>query len=190
MMDERKKNTYDDSDMKVADGSFASGSAPSGDDASLEDFDRLRRNGDLARARQLGAFLAGRVNETDRLSGIPASEGKIALHRRLMVIFASVAAMESGLGEHMLVQTALNIFYDTLKKDSPELYDSMSVSGAITFYYLEYRKLGRLPADIGGAFAMLCGREEDPGLIKLGSDLFAFAYDYVSGIIQKAGFVR
>ncbi len=177
----------DDSDMKIV----GAGTTPAYDCAAeseaLEKYDQLRRSGELAKARRLGAFLAAHIEE---INGEPecALGEKIGLHRRLMIIFASVAAMERELPERILVQTALNVFYDTLKKDSPGLYDSMSASGAITFYYLEYRKLGRMPADIGGAFAMLCGREEDAVLIEMGSGLFARAFDYVCSVIQNVGF--
>lgn len=191
-MDDTTRNIHndptDDSDMKIVGDSAADTAAEPDDSESLLRYDYLRRSGELNRARRLGASAAGYIDEIDSLAAPPSGDERVALHRRLMIIFAAVVAIESGLPEPLLIQTALNAFYDTLKRDHYALYEAMSASGAITFYYLEYRRLGEQPADIGGAFAMLCGRSEDADLIKLGSDLFAYGCEYVGRAVDGSGF--
>jgi len=178
----------DDSDMKIAGVSDSAASDSAMDPESIDAYDRMRRSGELSRARRLGASLADCIEDVFKSLAIKSSDETVLLHSKLLVIFSAVAAMESDLPNPMLARTALNVFYDTLKKDSPELYDSMSVTGAVTFYYLEYRKLGVMPADIGGKFAMLCGREEDDALMSLGLDVFTRSFDHVRKIIDGMSF--
>lgn len=180
-------NMGDNGDMKIA-GMEPAADNMAADSAAIENYDRLRRNGDIARARRLGASAAGSINEIHSSLGLNASEDEIVLHERLLVIFSAAAALETCLSERILSHAALNVFYDVLKKDAPELYDAMSVSGAVTFYYLEYRKLGEQPADIGGRFAMLCGREDDPELTEIGGRIFTRAYDIVRSAVENTGF--
>ncbi len=177
----------DDSDMKLAEPGACRSSVEDSD--APEGYDRMRRNGDLSRARRLGASLAGSIDSIYQSFCVTENDSTVILHSKLLVVFSAVAAMESLLSDRILARTALNVFYDTLKKDSPQLYDSMSVSGAVTFYYLEYRKLGQTAADIGGKFAMLCGREEDDALMELGLDIFTRSFAHVRSVIDEMSFV-
>lgn len=190
MDDSRIKHiSEDDSDMKIAGAEISAEPEGISDAESLEIYDRMRRNGDLSRARRLGASLAGSIDRLHSELLTDKSDETVVLHSKLLVVFSAVAGIESMLSNRMLVRTALNVFYDTLKKDSPEIYDSMSVSGAVTFYYLEYRKLGDAAADIGGKFAMLCGRDEDDELMRLGLDIFTHGFDYVRSVIDEMAFI-
>ena len=179
--------TDNGSDMKIA-GMEQFADSAAADSAAIENYDRLRRNGDIARARRLGASAAGSINDIHSSLGLNTAEDDIVLHERLLVIFSAAAALETCLPDRILSRSALNVFYDVLKKDTPELYDAMSVSGAVTFYYLEYRKLGEQPADIGGRFAMLCGREDDPELIETGGMIFARTYDQIRLAVENTDF--
>ncbi len=178
----------EDNDIKIAGSAGGADAVKAAEPDDIENYDRMRRNGDLSRARRLGASLAGNIDSLYDALGAEAQDDTVALHSKLLTVFSVVAALESLLPNRMLVRTALNVFYDTLKKDFPELYDSMSVSGAVTFYYLEYRKLGKTAADIGGKFAMLCGREEDDVLMTLGLDIFTRGFDHVRTLIDDMAF--
>ena len=78
------------------------------------------------------------------------------------------------------------MFYDTLKKEDPKLYDDMSATGSLTFYYLAYRRDGDPKLRVAQAFAMLCGDEENEDLIQVGEAIYHryrhMVREYVDGI--------
>ena len=182
---------YDDSDMKIV----GSGGITIGADGSSEDdrrteseYERQLGNGNLARARRLGATLADSAERLE--SDGPAVTDAISAHKKMMMLFALVIGIEEELDDQLLRRAALNVFYDTLKKEKPLLYDSMSSSGAFTFYYLDYRKGGDRTARLSKSFAMLCGREDDEELAKCGGGIFNEYRDYAKRAIGEMSFVK
>ena len=97
-----------------------------------------------------------------------------------------IIGMEQYIPGKALVGTALNVFYDTLKKEDPKLYDDMSATGSLTFYYLAYRREGNQDRRVAQAFAMLCGNEESEDLIQVGEAIYHryrhMVREYVEGI--------
>lgn len=181
-----RRNLADDSDMKIAGNRPKSQPEP---DAAAE-YEFQKESGNIVKACRLGATLAGRAEEIAALHGTPEQGDTAELHRKLLNIFAMVSAVETYLPDRILVRACLNVFYDTLKKENPTIYDSMSASGAFTFYYLEYRRTGDKAADIGSAYAMLCGSEDDESLKKSGNEIFVKTCDYVRSIIDEMAFAH
>ena len=169
----------DDSDMKIAGGSEAEIAHPAHDPGIDRIYAYRLERGELANARRLGATLADYVEgQGGGSADILSPDMKIAMHRQLLAIFALVVGVESAMPDRILTRACLNVFYDTLKKDNPRLYDAMSASGAFSFYYLKYRK----DSDdgvygIAESFAMLCGSERDSGLRDLGESIFRKYYN-------------
>lgn len=185
---ELRQNTGEDSDMKIVGDSFDGDRPLSCDSNTIERLNSFRRSGDLSRAGRLGATLAGRFEEIATMAEVTELSEQEALHKRLLTVFAAVVAIETRLSEQILTRTALNAYYSTLKRDDPALYDSMSITGAMTFYYLSFRRSGSTTEDIGATFAMLCGRENDAELTEKGRAVFAKAYEFVCGFIAAMGF--
>lgn len=193
--------SFDDSDMKIAgeNGTDIGKDVSSGD----TDIDKLYafhlERGDLANSRRLGATLADYVrgqgdspNDPRNFSGHPGGafpDMKIAMHKQLLAIFALVVGIESSMPDRILTRACLNVFYDTLKKDSPALYDAMSASGAFSFYYLEYREdESNGVFGIAENFAMLCGSEKDPALMELGENIFRKYFNVSLGLVKDMEF--
>ena len=182
--------TYDDSDMKIA-GNYAGGDASDGIDKSDRLYAYRLEHGEIANARRLGATLADYVEGQSGNSGdIFGPEMKIAMHRQLLSIFALVVGVESSMPDRILTRACLNVFYDTLKKDNPKMYDAMSASGAFSFYYLKYRKDS---ADggvygIAESFAMLCGSEKDTALREIGESIFRKNYNIALELVNDMSF--
>lgn len=180
---------FDDSDMKIA------GENPSDGVGTDAETDRLYayrlERGELANARRLGATLADYVEgQGGGSDDILAPDMKIAMHKQLLAIFALVVGVESSMPDRILTRACLNVFYNTLKKDSPRLYDAMSASGAFSFYYLKYRKDS---ADggvygIAESFAMLCGSERDTALREMGENIFRKYYNISLELVKDMSF--
>ena len=181
-------NNFDDSDIKIFGGGSKSGSK-SIDVDSAQLFEMQKANGNIARSQMLGAALAERVDGLDICIDEVCDE-VTSNHMRILMIFSMVVGIEEGLPDRILVRTALNVFYDTLKKEKPQLYDSMSASGAFTFYYLEYRRGGDKAKRIAKAFTMLCGNDGDEKLIGAGDALFCGYFDHARGLSEEMNFVR
>ncbi len=182
--------TFDDSDMKIA-GSKPSEAVNASERETDVVYEHHRDSGNLAKSRRLGASLADYIERFGNVNGDPSTgDIKIELHKRLLAIFAMVVGIESLLPDRVLIRASLNVFYDTLKKEKPQLYDAMSSSGAFTFYYLAYRKgSGSNREGIGSSFAMLCGNDGNQAFIDMGLAVFDEYYSYVEQLIGELNFI-
>ena len=172
----------DDSDMKIAD--FSDGRPkeatlsprePDKDPAYLELMEN-RKNGNLDKARRLGAALADEAAYAEKsgfLKPSPVREDYAVLSQcRVLMCFAATVGAETCTPNLLTAHTALNVFYDRLKRQSPQLYEEVNEAGSFSFYLLEYRKGGDVERGIGRAFAMLCGRDGDAVCSELGETLY------------------
>jgi hypothetical protein len=136
-------------------------------------------NGNIIRARRLGSAVVSVIqSETDKLGegGIIASldmKDTMLIQYRMLMIFTVVSTIEQHSPNKHIMRTALNTFYDILKREDPEIYDYMSASGASSFYYLAIRRGGDCAANVGKSFAMLCEREDDGQFIAAGSEIYS-----------------
>lgn len=180
---------FDDSDMKIVDDRPGRKIGSSADDAPVEE---QLANGNIACARTAGACIAGLIEtEATRLDSgafaIPNCDDKDVLSRKLLMIFALVVAIEQKIEDKFLMRTALNSFYDTLKKENPEIYDAMSSSGAFTFYYLAYRRANDTRS-VGSTFSMLCGNDGEEPYINVGCAVFEHYFKLGSDTIAAVKF--
>ena len=184
-------NEYnDDRDVKIFSGDSDANKAPE-DSEYVRLINEQKGSRNIRRAMQLGASLVMEIDRCipDLNSGVlalPDDLDSMLLHRSMLLVFSIIIGMEQYIPGKALVGTALNVFYDTLKKEDPKLYDDMSATGSLTFYYLAYRRDGDPKLRVAQAFAMLCGDEESDDLIQVGEAIYHryrhMVREYVDGI--------
>lgn len=181
---------YDDRDVKIFSGDSDDNQIPE-DSEYVRLINEQKGSRNIRRAMQLGASLVMQIDRCmpDLNSGVfalPDDTDPMLLHRSMLMVFSIIIGMEQYIPGKALVGTALNVFYDTLKKEDPKLYDDMSSTGSLTFYYLAYRRDGDPIRRVGQAFAMLCGKDENEDLIQVGMAIYNryrhMVRDYVEGI--------
>lgn len=181
----------DDSDMKIA-GQPNPQLEQDPAEQVREELSENKRNGNLERARQLGALMAGEVWAYDGEScfGEDSEEDEIAkIQRHILFAFAVVNAFDRFTPNNLCAQTALNMFYDTLKEDAPSIYETVKDTSAFSFYYLALRSGSNLEYRVGHTFAMLCGKENCHPYEELGTALFLRFTDVAKKICDDLQFV-
>ncbi|MBQ1398186.1 MAG: hypothetical protein IIY89_06805 [Clostridia bacterium] len=180
----------DDRDVKIFSGDSSDNNAPE-DSEYVRLINEKKGSRNIRRAMQLGASLVMEIDRCipDLNSGVMALSDDLdpmLLHRSMLLVFSIIIGMEQYIPGKALVGTALNVFYDTLKKEDPKLYDDMSATGSLTFYYLAYRRDGEPKRRVAQAFAMLCGDENNEDLIQVGEAIYHryrhMVREYVDGI--------
>ena len=183
----------EDADIKIAGGSFKSepGSASKQADRELEEEIRRQKElGNIEKAYQLGALLAQEVAASDGefVFGEDESEDmNLFIQRRLLLSFTVCHGLDLYTRSWLVATTALNQFYDTLKKENNFLYDDLSKSGEISFYYLCVRKGRNVSNAIGKTFARLCKKESSTVYQELGEALYLRFLDVVEDACEKLG---
>lgn len=190
-------NTFDDSDMKIF---GVKEEAPPADGADVQaladEMKRQRLNGNSERAKRLGirlAALAPDSTEEDsldltRLLGDPVPSAEIMCQLRVLLIFTAESCLHLYTPTPLLATTAVNALYDRLIEDAPDFYDAISNGAAFSFYYLALRHSGKTDENIGIAFAMLCGAEDDASLAGLGERVYQYVNRKVREIISNMQF--
>ena len=86
-----------------------------------------------------------------------------------------------------------DIFLDEeglLQNGDSAFYTEFSDGAEYSFYYLAMRKESQsVITEIGKAFAMLCGKENDQSFVELGKKLFNLVSDEVADITNMFNFV-
>lgn len=168
----------DDSDMKIAGDSFEEPVTAADDSAEALAalLDREKKNGNLSRARRLGAIMADEVTAIEGGDGglaHSAEENAVLLsQRRILMAFAVEVGLDAFLPNNLVAQTAQNIFYNTLHITAPAFYDDLQESGAFSFYYLCVRGGRQVEQKVGEIFASLCGKEGDELYTRMGTNLY------------------
>lgn len=147
----------------------------------------------IRRAMRLGASLVMEIDRSmpDLNSGVfalPDDQDSMLLNRSMLMVFSMIIGVEQYVPGKALAGTALNVFYDTLKKEDPKLYDDMSATGSFTFYYLAYRRDGDPKQRVAQAFAMLCGDENNEDLIQVGEAIYHRYRHIVRDFVEEIGF--
>ena len=186
----------EDSDMKIA-GAKPSRSVARAQADNTEtiraELEQEKQSGNLDRARTLGMRLA---EEFDRAQGEFAfgldsgEDGEVKLQRRLLLCFAVAVGLEQFTVSALVARTALNVFYNTLKKIDVEFYEDLNNTGAFSFYYLALRRGMDVERRIGQTFAMLCSRDGDPVYQELGEALYCRFLASVRGEIRRQNLLR
>ena len=156
---------------------------------------RQRANGNIDKARRLGASLAtiaptGEgdgifVNLRDHLSQKFFVQD-ILYQIRVLLVFACETLLQMELPTELLSTTAIASMYYSLEKDMPGFYSNIANGAAFTFYYLAIQKEGNLSENIGEAFAMLCSVKNKDSYILAGKTVWNLAVDIIGKEIEKA----
>ena len=83
----------------------------------------------------------------------------------------------------------INTLYQILetKQNHPELYAGATDNGALSFYYLAFRRGNDSYRRIGQTFAMLCSHDGDPVYHELGEALYCWFSSVVKKQIEELG---
>ena len=156
---------------------------------------RQRSNGNIDKARRLGASLAtiaptGEgggifVNLKDHLS--PKFFVQDILYQiRVLLVFACETLLQIELPTELLSTTAIASMYHAMEEDMPGFYSNISNGAAFTFYYLAIQKGGDISENIGEAFAMLCAVKNKESYVLAGKTIWNIAVDIIEKEIEKA----
>lgn len=156
---------------------------------------RQRANGNIDKARKLGASLATIaptnegdgifVNLRDHLS--PKFFVQDILYQiRVLLVFACETLLQIELPSELLSTTAIASMYDAMEKDMPGFYSNIANGAAFTFYYLAVQKGADIPENIGEAFAMLCSVKNKDSFVLAGKTIWNIAVDVIEKEIEKA----
>ena len=156
---------------------------------------RQRANGNIDKARKLGAVLATIaptgdgdgifVDLKDHLS--PKFFVQDILYQiRVLLVFACETLLQIELPTELLSTTAIASMYDAMEKDAPGFYSNIANGAAFTFYYLAIQKGGDISANIGEAFAMLCSVKNKDSFVLAGKTVWNIAVDVIEKEIEKA----
>ncbi len=182
----------DDRDVKIFSGETDEGNA-SEDSEYVKLINEKKGSRNIRRAMRLGASLVMEIERSmsDLNSGVfslSEEQDPMLLHRSMLMVFSMIIGLEQYIPGKALVGTALNVFYDTLKKENPKLYDNMSATGSFTFYYMAYRRDGDPKLRVAQAFAMLCGDENNDDLIQVGEAIYHRYRHLVREFVDEMGF--
>lgn len=180
----------DDRDMKIAGDDFEPVERPDAregdDEAAL--LEQEKENGNLSRARRLGAIMADEVSSVEGDSR--TADSALLTQRRILLAFAVEVGLDALLPNSLDAQTAQTVFYNTLRTTAPQFYDDLQASGAFSFYYLCVRDGRRVEEKVGETFASLCGRAGDAAYARMGRELYQRFADQVRQLVDALEFVR
>lgn len=107
------------------------------------------------------------------------------IQRRLLLSFTATVGFEKFATDDFLCGVAQKSFLDTIRKETPHLFETSQDTGAFSFYYLAFRRGGDVVRRIGQTFAMLCSHDGDPVYQELGEALYCWFLSVVKKAIQK-----
>ncbi len=187
-----------ESDVKIYVGNTESGRSGSELKNVFDTVITHRTNGNIDKAKALGAALAGLE---------PVGEGELSLKLKdrlsqrfllqdilyqikVLLVFACEAMLEISIPVDLLATTAVASMYSEIEKQAPTLYENISGGAAFTFYYLALQKGGKdISEGIGETFAMLCAVKNKEGFVTVGKDIWEMAVEVIEKEIEKANFI-
>lgn len=169
----------EDIDIKIV------GNKPSADVKRYQELVQLNKD---AKSVQFGVLLGSEIakkysdaiarnapgNETDNL--------ELLAQRKTLLAFAALSGFERFGGDSESVSAAKRSFLEILKTENQELYACATDNGALSFYYLAFRRGNDVERRIGQTFAMLCSHDGDPVYQELGEAL----YCWFTSVVKKA----
>ncbi len=159
---------------------------------AAQELDAQRANGNLARARQLGAAISSLtpsrarelVGEDTVIADPEKLPSNVIYQARVLLLFAAQLTLHSLLPT-TLSSEAVNSMYDHL---SEGFYDNIMDGTSFSFYYLAVRKSFNVEENIGKSFAMLCGDEDSDEYAEMGRKIYSFSEKAVGSLVKNAGF--
>ena len=174
-------NGFDDSDIKIADGSSEAAHTDDIDTmAFIEEAKRQHFNGNTAKAKLLGRGIVSAFSyksAPDELFAAAKRHGidpdpKTVLQIKFLSVFSAEYSLEHFLPSQHLSAVAVDEMYDVMRENEPEFFDSLARSSAFSFYYLCTSDGGNIADSVAREFAKLCGRTDDDRFVSLGKELF------------------
>ncbi len=157
------------------------------------DLVRQKDNGNLEKARQLGAILAAEVESDDGefVFGDASAEENhdLVLQRRLLLAFVIDHGLNVFCPNSIITEIASSSFYETIQEDAPGIYEDIRENGAFSYYLLCVRNGDRIDEEIGATFADLIGHKGDHVYQELGTALYLRFMDVVGQKVKELGFV-
>ncbi len=182
----------DDSDMKILSGR-PSQKFDTGEGAATA-FTREKANGNLEKARRLGAKFAEdllRNGSSKALFGVGAFDDDTTItQRRVMFAYVVNQVIGDTAPNSMVGQSALSAFYEEARNQSQEIYEQINDSAAFSQYLLAARYQPEDPCAIGKVFSRLCGRENEALFVEYGCELADFFTRYCAREALEIRWVR
>lgn len=179
---------YNDSDMKIAGDDFKVKEQVDDTEHTAVFLKKEKENGNLIRARRLGAILAEDVSSIEGESN--ADDAVFITQRRILLAFAVEVGLNTALPNRLLSETAQSVFIDTLRTTASSFFEDLQKSGAFSFYYLCVRERRDTKKSIGETFASLCGKNGDKKLAVIGAELYDRFINQVQTVVDGMGFVK
>ena len=173
-----------DEDIKIA---GSKSSKRSAEDEVKDTFDELLRaknDGNLNAITELGIKTARYIMPGEHSFVTETNDRGYGLQKRWLCIFAAMIGFERATPSALLAKAAFNTMYQTLEKDFSEIFVGSGYSTAMSFYYLAVRSSFKVEEEIGGTFAMLCGKGTDKGIANEGKDLFVRFVEFVESEVE------
>ncbi|MGI6265353.1 MAG: hypothetical protein ACOYJY_07850 [Acutalibacteraceae bacterium] len=181
-----------DNDIKIF---GAVSPAPSDSEAAatvLRQVEREKQNGNLGKARRLGARLAEDIAGIDRLTpahGV-AENAALLTQRRILMAFAAEVGLDAFLPNNLVAQEAQNTLYNNLHLIAPAFYDELQNSGAFSFYTLCLRDSRQAERQIAETFARLCGMAGSDSYARMGAEAYTRFMAQIKQMADAMQFVK
>ena len=107
------------------------------------------------------------------------------IHRRTLLSFTATVGFEQLSDNDAISGIAQKSFIDTVRTTDAKLYDTLSDTGAYSFYYLAFRRGNEVDRRMGQTFAMLCSHDGDPIYQELGEALYCWFLSVVKQAAKK-----
>ena len=148
-------------------------------DSLVAQTEALRESGNLDRAKRLGREMAAYSAQSPELPALAESFGFSLTPQRehqlhVLMVFSAQHALQ-GILPKLLAEAAITAMNNYLINHSKDFWDTISDGRAFTQYLLVVQRQGGAPASMGGAFAHICGQEDNTDLCSLGSAVFSAA---------------
>lgn len=106
--------------------------------------------------------------------GVGQGSEEMLLQRQILLSFSALSGFECFCNNSDYAAAAKSAFLSYLKLNHPELYGGATDNGALSFYYLAFRRGSDVERRIGQIFAMLCSHDGDPVYQELGEALYCW----------------
>ena len=137
------------------------------------------------KAKTIGVLVAQKFLQDTDITDENFTNAELLVQRRILLSFAAKIGFEYYIKDEKLSDIAQNSFAEHLKANGEEVYSTSSDIGAISFYYLAYRRDDDVERRIGQTFAMLCSHDGDPIFQELGEALYCWFLSAVKKIISE-----
>ena len=173
---------FADDDVKIFP---ESGQVPPRKDPAAEDaelFVRQRQNGNIDRAKRLGARYARHLRRLWR----PGDTAPVLAQKKILYSYAVAKTIEERSPNSFLEQAALSAYHQNVQNRSKADYDTIVDSVAFTLYLLAERN--RNDKSFGEVYAELCGHKHHEEYMGRGILLYHQYTADCASVFNRAGY--